>query len=114
MPDSALRLRLRAGQAKSLRALISPWLLVLLVGARAYAADPPPRPFLASHTFPFSLRGGLSGPGAVHLKQALVGAEFVLIGEGHHDHDTSLFSEALYDACTRASVSTIWWSSRIL
>ena len=81
-----------------MRGLISPWLLVLLVAGRAYAADPPPRPFLASHTFPFSFRGGLSGPGAVHLKQALVGTEFVLIGEGHHDHDTPLFSEALYDA----------------
>ena len=92
------QLRLRVWERRSSRALILTCLIGFLVAGRAYAADPPHGPLLNSGTYPFSFTGGLSGPGAAHLRQAFVGAEFVLVGEGHHDHDTPLFTEVLYDA----------------
>jgi hypothetical protein len=51
----------------------------------------------AAATYAFSWVGDdLNGPGADHLRTAAHSAQFVLVGEQHHDRDTPLFTRALY------------------
>ena len=43
----------------------------------------------------------LTGPGAERLRQKAHGAQFVLIGEQHHDRSTPLFARTLYEVLRR-------------
>lgn len=51
-----------------------------------------------ANTRPIAFDGGLSGPGADFLRGQTQKAQFVLLGEGHNDHDTPLFAGALFDS----------------
>jgi len=51
-----------------------------------------------ANTRPLAFDGGLSGPGADFLRGQTQQAQFVLLGEGHNDHDTPLFAGALFDS----------------
>jgi len=64
----------------------------------ARAATPDAARIVAKNAYPFALGNGtLSGPGADFLMRATAGAQFVLAGENHDDHDTPLFDLALLD-----------------
>ena len=53
-------------------------------------------------TYPFSWNEhDLTGPGADHLRRAVRNAQFVLIGEEHHDRNTPLFTRTLYPVLRR-------------
>lgn len=63
----------------------------------AEAAPPDTQRLLTNATYAFSFADGrLSGEGRAHLMQQVAGAQFVLLGESHYDHDTPLFAAALY------------------
>ena len=56
----------------------------------------------AGATYPFRwTEHDLIGPGADRLRVFARNAQFVLIGEEHHDRDTPLFTRALYDVLHR-------------
>ena len=56
----------------------------------------------AGATYPFRWTDhDLIGPGADRLRAFARNAQFVLIGEEHHDRDTPLFARALYDVLHR-------------
>lgn len=70
-------------------------LVLTLTSAAAQAASP--QTLVANETYPFVWSDhDLSGPGASHLREAVRQAQFVLIGEEHHDQSTPLFARALY------------------
>jgi erythromycin esterase-like protein len=64
------------------------------------AAPQPPAVVDATYSFTWS-EHDLTGPGADHLRQAAQHAQFVLIGEEHHDRNTPLFTRALYAVLRR-------------
>ena len=71
---------------------------VLLAGAPATPAVAG----RAAATFPFTWSAhDLAGPGADHLRSAARHAQFVLLGEQHHERDTPLFARALYAVLRR-------------
>jgi hypothetical protein len=71
-------------------------------GSLAVAADPEPGALLRASTHALQMTpAGLDGPGADVLKRGTARAQFVLIGEGHHDHDTPLFASALFKMLRR-------------
>lgn len=53
---------------------------------------------LEANTRRIAFNGGLSGPGADFLRDQTQKAQFVLLGEGHNDHNTPLFAGALFDS----------------
>ena len=68
----------------------------IAVSAPGYAGD------RTSATYPFRWsEHDLTGPGADHLRAVARKAQFVLIGEEHHDRDTPLFTRALYEVLHR-------------
>ena len=69
-------------------------LAALCLFVPAQAEETPP---VAASTYRFTLEdGNLSGPGAEVIRRGTAGAQFVLFGEDHHDHDSPLFAAALY------------------
>jgi hypothetical protein len=65
--------------------------------SRSRSSPPDTQMLLANASHAFSSAGGrLIGEGRTHLLQQVAGAQFVLIGESHYDHDTPLFAVALY------------------
>jgi len=53
-------------------------------------------------TYPFRWsEHDLTGPGADRLRAVVRSAQFVLVGEGHNDRDTPLFTRALYEVLNR-------------
>ena len=68
------------------------------------ATDPDPSALLLASTHAFQLTAdGFAGPGAEVVARATAQAQFVLLGEAHHDHDTPLFASALFQTLRRAS-----------
>ncbi|WP_447911270.1 hypothetical protein [Brevundimonas bullata] len=67
------------------------------VAAAAAAASARATALVEANTRPIAFDGGLSGPGADFLRDQTQKAQFVLLGEGHNDHDTPLFAGALFD-----------------
>jgi len=81
-----------------MRSLIA--LVLTLTSAAGRAASP--QPLVESETYPLVWSDhDLSGPGASHLRKAVRQAQFVLIGEEHHDQSTPLFARALYAVLRR-------------
>ena len=77
------------------------FLPLLLLAAQAAAETPPPAPdpaaLVEEHSRPFAYTAeALTGPGAEFLRQATAGSQFVLLGEGHLDHEVPIFAGALY------------------
>ncbi|WCL52569.1 hypothetical protein [Gimibacter soli] len=76
--------------------------LLLITGLPAEAHDeklPPPdtKAVVAAATLSFTYsEEGLSGPGATHLATLVKGAQFVLLGEEHFDHEIPRFAEGLF------------------
>lgn len=75
-------------------------LAALGLASAAAAQTPAPadtRALLAANTRPFTYAGGrLAGPGADFLMGQMAKAQFVLLGESHHDHEVPIFAGALY------------------
>ncbi len=77
-------------------------LQLLAAALLAAALAPPAVADRAAPTYPFTWSAhDLAGPGADHLRAAARRAQFVLIGEQHHDRDTPLFTRALYAVLRR-------------
>lgn len=72
--------------------------LGLATQALAQAAAPvDTRALLAANTRPFRLApGAIDGPGVDFLLGQLANAQFVLLGESHHDRDVPVFAGALF------------------
>ena len=75
-------------------------LAALVMATGAVAQTPAPvdtRPLLAAATRPFTYDGGeLAGPGADFMFGQMANAQFVFLGESHHDHEVPIFAGALF------------------
>lgn len=80
-------------------------LAVFGLASQTWAQAPTPpdtRALLAANTRTFTLtEAGLEGPGAEFLLAQSARAQFVLLGEHHHDHDTPVFAGALFKRLQR-------------
>ena len=73
-------------------------ILALVLVAQPAAAESA----VSDATYPFSWNEhDLTGPGADHLRRAVRNAQFVLIGEEHHDRNTPQFARMLYAVLRR-------------
>lgn len=80
------------------------------VAAAAAAASARATALVEANTRPLAFDGGLSGPGADFLRGQTQKAQFVLLGEGHNDHDTPCSPGRCSTACGTGAPSTPWWS----
>jgi len=79
------------------------YLLAMLIGLVPIAAAAAPvldERAAATYAFTWSAHD-LIGLGADHLRAAVRDAQFVLVGEQHHDRETPLFTRALYEVLHR-------------
>lgn len=75
--------------------------LAIPAGAQTPPA-PDTRALLAANTRPFQLTAaGIEGPGADFLLAQTANAQFVLLGETHHDRDLPVFAGALFGRLQR-------------